>query len=113
MAKVLLATLPYPPSLNRYYGHWRNRVVLKKEGREYRDEVKRRCVTDPVDSPLILTARIFRPRKSGDIDNIFKCLLDSMQGVLYKNDSQIVELHAYRGDDKDNPRVEVSIECLT
>lgn len=89
-------------------------MVLKKEGREYREEVRRLCGANPVSKSLmVLTARIYRPRKSGDIDNIFKCLLDSMQGVVYENDSQIVELHAYRGDDKDNPRVEVSIECLT
>lgn len=34
-------------------------------------------------------------------------------GIAYSDDGQIVELHAYRFDDKNNPRMEVEIETAT
>lgn len=52
---------------------------------------------------------MYRKAKRGDLDNFLKCLLDGMQGVMYKNDKQIVELVARRHDDKLNPRVEVKV----
>ena len=58
-----------------------------------------------MDGPVALNLTVFRPRKSGDLDNYLKIMLDALQGFLYDNDSQIVEIHAYRQDDKDNPRV--------
>ena len=44
-----------------------------------------------------------------DIDSHLKALLDSMSGIVYKDDSQITELHVYKYIDKDNPRTEISI----
>ena len=31
--------------------------------------------------------------KKVDIDNVYKSITDAMQGIIYKNDSQIVEAH--------------------
>ena len=36
--------------------------------------------------------------------------LDSLRGIAYADDKQIVEIHAYRRDDPANPRIEVVIE---
>jgi hypothetical protein len=33
----------------------------------------------------------------------------ALNGIAYCDDSQVVELHAYRLDDKDHPRVEVQV----
>lgn len=58
-----------------------------------------------------VSVKIFWPNKRRkDIDNISKSLLDSMAGILYEDDSQVQELHLYRGFDKQNPRIEVSVE---
>jgi Holliday junction resolvase RusA-like endonuclease len=35
-----------------------------------------------------------RPCKKPDIDNIVKAYLDSMNGIVYKDDTQVVSLHA-------------------
>jgi Holliday junction resolvase RusA-like endonuclease len=35
-----------------------------------------------------------------------------MQGIAYIDDNQITEMHAYRFEDKGNPRVEVEITPL-
>jgi len=35
-----------------------------------------------------------RPTKKPDIDNIVKAFLDSMNGIVYKDDTQVVNLHS-------------------
>ena len=35
-----------------------------------------------------------RPLKKPDVDNIAKAFLDSMNGVVYKDDTQVVSLHS-------------------
>jgi len=105
-------TLPYPPVLNHYYIHTRRGVFLSPKGRAYKETVKNNLwfmSAEPTKERVALTIRAFRPAKRGDVDSILKCLLDSLEGVLYQNDRQIEELHVYRHDDKLNPRVEVSI----
>jgi len=43
-------------------------------------------------------------------DLSIELILDAMQGVLYKNDRQVKEHHAYwMGVDKDNPRSEITV----
>ena len=35
-----------------------------------------------------------RPTKKPDIDNILKCYLDAMNNIVYKDDKQVVTIHA-------------------
>lgn len=63
-------------------------------------------------SPLAVTARLFRPRRAGDIDSPLKVLFDVCNGRLWSDDVQLVELHVFRGDDKVRPRIELDIEEL-
>lgn len=35
-----------------------------------------------------------RPTKKPDIDNIVKCFLDALNGVIYQDDTQVVSIHA-------------------
>ena len=107
-------TLPYPPSANRYWRHVGRNVVVSKEARLYRRRAASLALSAgmrPVDGPAKVTLEVFRPRKSGDLDNSIKVLMDALRGVAYRDDSQVVEIRAHRWDDKDNPRVEVQVEC--
>ena len=111
--------LPYPPSLNTLV---RTIVVGKRampiKSKEYRDYEKRiaslmleaRAKPFPAGVFLSVTVHLFRPRKVGDLDNSFKALMDVMSGIAYADDSQVVELHAFRHDDKERPRAVVDIE---
>ena len=100
--------LPYPPSVNDYYG--RNRfgsVYIKKQGKEYR-----KGVIEQLDGVETLEGRLsvkivltMPDRRRRDIDNISKCLLDSLQrrkkegfSGIYKDDCQIDDLRIVRGD---------------
>jgi crossover junction endodeoxyribonuclease RusA len=103
-------TLPVPPSANRYWRVWNNRIVVTDEARAYKDEIAlllRACV--PLEGDVSVNFTVFRPRMKGDLDNYNKIMFDALQGLCYYNDNQIVEIHSYRKDDKVNPRVEILI----
>lgn len=105
--------LPVPPSANVWWRKWKNRMVLSAEARQYKADMRllvrgQKCIVAP--APVRVTVRWFRARKSGDLDKRLGVLLDALQGVCYENDSQIVELHAYRADDG-RGRVEVQVEA--
>ena len=56
---------------------------------------------------LIETGKIFHTKKP-DIDNLEKFILDCMNGIVFKDDSQIVQTYA-RKQYSSNPRTEVEI----
>jgi len=105
--------LPYPPSLNRLYRTVRGRPILSREAREYRAAVQRQLAgigLKATGSPVALSVALYRPRRAGDADNALKALLDALNGLLWLDDSQIVEIHLWRRDDKARPRVELLVE---
>ncbi len=105
-------TLPYPPSLNRMYRSVKGRVLLSKDGRQYKSNIEQICTVKrikPFSGEVSVKVDLFRPEKRGDLDNSLKALLDSIQGFAYHNDAQIVHINAFRHDDKADPRVEVEI----
>lgn len=54
----------------------------------------------------------FPDRKRRDIDNLLKCLLDSLTGIVWVDDSQIASLTLERYLDRENPRVELAVAVL-
>lgn len=106
----VILTVPYPPSANRYWRMARNRLYPSAEAKAYKEEVRLtnlRC--KPLEGKVKLTAKVYRPRKAGDLMNREKVLCDALQGVAYLDDNQIWEAHFFMFDDKANPRVEVEI----
>jgi crossover junction endodeoxyribonuclease RusA len=107
--------LPFPPSANRYWRHANGHTYKSEDARAYQVAVGWQCQAlhlAPHTGPVAVTVRLYRPAKRGDIDNSLKVLLDALQGHVYNDDAQIVELHAYRYDDKRDPRVEVDVESI-
>lgn len=106
-------TLPYPPSANINWRAAGGRIIKNPEVRAYQTEVgwlAKAAGVRLLDGDVSLTLRIYRPRKAGDLSNRIKVLEDALNGIAWHDDVQVVEIHAYRYDDKDNPRVEVSIK---
>lgn len=115
--------LPYPPGVNSLYGHRvmqvRGRAMAvpykTHEHRKYFEQlgahVGHQVVPWPKDVELVVTLKLFRPRRIGDIDGPVKTLFDALNGRAWADDSQVVDLHLIRRDDKANPRVEVSIHA--
>lgn len=104
--------LPPPISANRYWRKFRNRMVVSAEAQAYKREVSLIAAASGLDmltGDVAIRLDVYREAKRGDLDNKLKVILDSLQGILYADDKQIVEIHARRFDDKHNPRVEVEI----
>lgn len=105
-------TLPYPPTTNHLYTIARGRKILSTKGRDYKAEVAKLCQIArirPLEGNVSVSFTAYRPRKSGDLDNLQKSVFDSLKGYAWHDDKQIIEIHAYRDDDKLNPRVVVTV----
>jgi Holliday junction resolvase RusA-like endonuclease len=90
-----LIELPYPPSLNHYYRHVGNRVLISKQGREYREAVMAIVRGLPtIEGKIWLRLYIYPPdNRRRDIDNMLKALFDALTvGGIYEDDSCIRKL---------------------
>lgn len=96
-------TVPYPPSMNHYWNpvvvNGRARIVLGKEGRAYKQTVanigliaKMKIMTGKLVATIVITA----PDIRCDADNCLKALFDSLIGIMYEDDRQVYEIHAYK-----------------
>jgi Holliday junction resolvase RusA-like endonuclease len=64
--------------------------------------------------PCVVTLRLFSAStRRDDVDNCTKAILDALNGVTYRDDSLVDELHVYRKHNEVNPRVEIRIEVLS
>lgn len=109
---MIVLTLPYPPRLNTYYRMFRGRMLLSAAGRQYKESVALACKKAglrPLAGPLRVFLTYYRPRQAGDLDGLFKAVLDALEGFAFEDDKQVEEIHATRRDDKANPRAEVEI----
>ena len=103
--------LPYPPSANHYLKRGKNGVFRTQEANDYRENVQMICLIarlEPLLGDVSLFIDVYRPRRSGDVDNVLKVVLDSLQGHLYENDRQVSHISITRHDDKNDPRIEVT-----
>lgn len=101
----MMLTLPYPPSINHYWRHFRGRTVISQEGRAFRANV---CALlagggprqPPAGGRIALAMDAFPPdRRRRDLDNLQKPVLDALEhGGLYEDDSQIDLLLTRRRD---------------
>jgi len=69
---------------------------------------------EPAEECILLEVTFYRKdHVRCDIDNLVKLFNDSLNGIVWKDDSQIVELRARKSYDKENPRTEVTVDILT
>ncbi len=104
--------LAIPPSANTYWRYTSTGVYVSQEAQAYKAGVlwkARQQGMQPMGGALALYVNVYRSAKRGDLDNYAKVLGDALNGVAYHDDSQVVELHMWRHDDKNNPRVEVEL----
>jgi Holliday junction resolvase RusA-like endonuclease len=106
--------LPYPPSANTYWKPAPGRgLVPSAEATPYKAQLARLACAQgvlPLKGPVRLTLWAYRPRRTGDLDNVRKVLLDALQGWAFLDDGQVEEDHGYRLEDPASPRVEVLLE---
>ena len=115
MRRVL--TLPYPPSINHYWRKVGPGVLVSKEGRLYRERVRNLLADSgaaPMRGRLRLNVVVYMPdRRRRDLDNILKCLADSLvhAGAML-DDSQIDDWRIVRGPVAPPGEVVVELETI-
>lgn len=101
-SKMVNLTLPWPPSVNRYWRRRGNRYFVSTEGQKFRHNVEVICSDfshkfDEKDRLSIEIAAYPPDKRRRDLDNVLKALLDSLQHVgIYHDDNQIDEIHIIR-----------------
>lgn len=95
-------TLPFPPSVNRYYRNVGRRTLISREGRAYRQNV---CallagrIAKSLSCALAAELHLYPPdRRKRDWDNFQKAVWDALQHArVYLDDSQVrkatIEMH--------------------
>lgn len=103
-----------PPTTNTLYRRHGNIIYMTTQGKEYKEmcqwEAKSQYKGKPKDGLISVTVEFyFKDKLKRDLDNFLKIILDSCTGMLWEDDSQIVELTLRKFVDKQNPRVELTI----
>ncbi len=109
---ALKLILPYPPSVNNLYATFQGRRIISAKGRKFKSDIAvlaRQQGAKLLAGDLVITFRVFRPKKIGDLDNRLKISQDALKGICFADDKQIIEIHAFRFDDRENPRIEIDI----
>lgn len=106
-------TLPVPPLLNRFYRISGKRLFKQAASKTFFAEcwmIARKAKLKPVAYDVEVELLWYRQRKCGDIDAILKSLFDSLQNILWVNDSQIMRCTITKLHDKLNPRIELKMK---
>lgn len=112
MKTITIYTKAIP--VNSKYGVMNGRMLLTKKYRDTKEAMKWEIISQWKGEPLYETVTLnilqyFGDNRKRDIDAYLKILLDSMEGIVYTNDTLINEMHVYKEVDKENPRIEVQI----
>lgn len=97
ISPVLTLKLPWPPSVNNYYGRTRTgRVFIKKAGQEFRATVVDALAdfsrnNEPLSERLQVWVEAYPPdRRRRDLDNLKKALFDALtHAEIYEDDCLI------------------------
>lgn len=96
--KSLEYTIPFrPPSLNTYWRRSGYTIHLSEKGQRFKHNIHNFMMTqrkelskEKLEVDLTLN---FKDKTKRDIDNYCKGIFDSLTGILWEDDSQIVRLH--------------------
>ena len=92
---------------------------LPKSSRQFKSELAliaktQMGATEPFSAPLSVSIHFYKnlkrvtSRNFGDIDNHVKAVLDALNGIVWTDDSLIVELHAFKHSGEPKIIIEVN-----
>ena len=87
----------------------------KKFKQDFALLIKSQYHDDPLNDSVCVSIKIYRNfnkstnKRYGDIDNLAKAILDACNGILWRDDSQIVDLHIVKHITDFKPYVELII----
>jgi len=98
---AITLTLPWPPSVNKYWRTFQGRMIISAEGRSYRkavaDQVLIQRGAKHYTGKLCVEIEAYRPdKRRRDLDNLLKAVLDGCTHAgVWEDDSNIVDLRIY------------------
>lgn len=111
-------TLPYPPSLNTYWRHARQRHYISEKGTKYRQNIITIIQQQNLDIhttsrlKFSITAHVPDKRRR-DLDNLQKAVFDSLvHAGFMEDDEQIDDFRVRRGELVKGGKLEVVITEL-
>lgn len=106
--------LPWPPSVNTYWRHTSRGHYISSEGRKFKQAVQYLLHTyKPTEERVAVLVEAFPPdRRNRDIDNLLKATLDSIEGRLFVNDSQIDDLRVVRREVVKDGKIRIHLETI-
>ena len=119
MPKIILKGRPI--STNNAYktmcrGSFPTRYMIKRAKdlkEDYGWQIKSQYHGKPLKGNLEVSITTYHDsRRKNDWDNFHKLSMDSMSGLVYEDDSQIVCAVVKKDYDHDNPRIEIEINQL-
>lgn len=118
MIKIVVTGDAVPAARPRFNGH----AYQPKRNMEYRARVKNAAYSamagrEPMTGAVAVCVRLYRRYKPttkqfGDADNHLKAILDGLNQIAFKDDSQICRCLVEKFKDAENPRAEIEIEEL-
>jgi crossover junction endodeoxyribonuclease RusA len=118
MKRILL--LPWPPSVNHYWGTNGKYRYITDRGKQYREDVLSAAYQAYCGKPAIIRCAVkvtieANPpdRRARDLDNLLKAPLDALAkaGVII-DDKQVDDLRIYRGPLVQQGRLMVTVEAI-
>lgn len=115
---MITLTLPWPPTVNHYWGRRGNRSFILPRGLMFRKIVALECIayakSELYDKKLSLFVCAFPPdRRHRDLDNVLKALLDALQyAEVYETDFRINCIYIKRMPDLLGQVVVKIEECI-
>ena len=94
---------------NRPRLYMTSQAVTLKES--YQWQVKKQWKRKPLVCPLQITVVLFfGTKRIADWDNFHKLSMDALTGIVWLDDSQVQEATVTKKYDKENPRIEITIQ---
>lgn len=77
---------------------------------DYQWQAKSQWKRKIIENPLIISVRLyFEDNRKADWDNFHKVSMDALTGIVWNDDSQIMEATVSKYYDKARPRIEIDI----
>ena len=107
-----------PPSVNCCYRSYNNKVIKSAKLKDYEQKIlqffdSQEKEINFLEGRLRLTVSFYlKGRRSIDLDNLLKALLDGCEGVLYENDKMICEIKAEKFNNCDSLKTVILLEQI-
>ena len=104
-----------PISVNSLYRSVRGRNILSKQAREFKSEAQKQIKLLYTGNVLENRLRVklifyFPDNRRRDVDNYTKAILDSLTGLVFRDDSQIYELILRKQTGTCQQKIEIFID---